>query len=148
MRNTLLEVCTVFVIIIIIIPGVGCHGTTIFGHVGGNKRTNPGHSTNKCEGGLEKQLRFVAVVWRIITRTYRLDCHRSELRFSGTRSLSQNLHTNSLIGSSLSEPHHRRSLTVKSVFLLARLLAGLLASSLIWMIAVYISTNLNTLMVH
>ena len=48
-----------------------------------------------------------------------------------------------VIGASLSETHHRRS-TVKSVFLLA----SLLASSLIWMIAVYISTNLNTLMVH
>ena len=31
-----------------------------------------------------------------------------------------------ITGASLSEPHHRRS-TVKSVFLLARLLAGLLA---------------------
>ena len=48
-----------------------------------------------------------------------------------------------VIGASLTETHHRRS-TVKSVFLLA----SLLASSLIWMIAVYISTNLNTLMVH
>ena len=41
-----------------------------------------------------------------------------------------------IIGASLSEPHHRRS-TVKSVFLLA----SLLASSLIWMIVVYISTT-------
>ena len=40
-----------------------------------------------------------------------------------------------IIGASLSEPHHRRS-TVKSVFLLASLLDSLLASSLIWMIAV------------
>ena len=43
-----------------------------------------------------------------------------------------------VIGASLSETHHRKS-TVKSVFLLA----SLLASSLIWMIAVYISTNLT-----
>ena len=50
-----------------------------------------------------------------------------------------------LIGASLSEPHHRRS-TVKSVFLLASLLACVIPymddSSL------HISTNLNTLMVH
>ena len=54
-----------------------------------------------------------------------------------------------IIGASISKPHHRRS-TVKSVFLLGWLVGWLFKSSLIiiWMKAVYISTNLNTLMVH
>ena len=57
-----------------------------------------------------------------------------------------------LIGASLSKPHDRRS-TVKSVLLLGCSLAHMLAhllytSSLIWLIEVYISTNLKYTLIH